>query len=259
MEKIGSFPFGEPLAKVSQTDRQPKKVFVLGVYASAVHTRWVDQNRHAKVRALAVASEPYIFWRGDGVYEILARIQIPASLGNLLPAEATFNGPSGIALDELILHPMGISRKEAWLCDLIPYSCLNPAQKRALEREYLPLMDEYDLPLPTVPELPNRFTDEVRREEILSEFRESNADMLILLGDQPIRWFLEFYDRKWHRLTDFLEEKPYGRLQKMELGGKPINLLPIAHPRQIAKLGRTSQRWYELHQRWIRSDAKDIL
>lgn len=35
------FPFGEELKPVLQQDRTPKKVFVLGVYASAVHARWV--------------------------------------------------------------------------------------------------------------------------------------------------------------------------------------------------------------------------
>ena len=34
------YPFGQELKKVIQQDRTPKKVFVLGVYASAVHARW---------------------------------------------------------------------------------------------------------------------------------------------------------------------------------------------------------------------------
>ena len=58
------FPFGQPLKRVQQTDRTPKKVFVLGVYASAVHARWIDKEGRDKIKALAVASEPCIFWRG---------------------------------------------------------------------------------------------------------------------------------------------------------------------------------------------------
>ena len=58
-----SYPFGEKLTPVTQTDRTPKNVFVLGVYASAVHARWYGPNGKIRVRALAVASEPYIFWR----------------------------------------------------------------------------------------------------------------------------------------------------------------------------------------------------
>ncbi len=65
------FPFGRPLKRLVQADRSPKKVFVLGVYASAVHARWVGPDNRIKVRALAVASEPYIFWRGEGAADII--------------------------------------------------------------------------------------------------------------------------------------------------------------------------------------------
>lgn len=36
MDNKYTFPFSSPLKKVEQTDRIPKKVFVLGVYVSAV-------------------------------------------------------------------------------------------------------------------------------------------------------------------------------------------------------------------------------
>ena|GEM_PF-5112732 len=61
-----AFPFGQPVRCLVQRDRTPKKVFILGVYASAVHARWVDPSGRQLVLALAVASEPYIFWRGGG-------------------------------------------------------------------------------------------------------------------------------------------------------------------------------------------------
>jgi hypothetical protein len=38
------FPFGQPLHRLTQSDRTPKPVFVLGVYASAVHARWLDKD-----------------------------------------------------------------------------------------------------------------------------------------------------------------------------------------------------------------------
>lgn len=41
---VGTYPFGSPLHPVVQTDRGPKKVFVLGVYASAVHARWIGSD-----------------------------------------------------------------------------------------------------------------------------------------------------------------------------------------------------------------------
>ena len=58
------FPFGEYLRPLVQEDRSPKKVFVLGVYASAVHARWT-RGGAVICQALAVASEPRIFWDGD--------------------------------------------------------------------------------------------------------------------------------------------------------------------------------------------------
>ena len=63
------FPFGQELKKVEQKDKEPKSIFVLGVYASAVHARWVDNNGKQKVSALAVASEPEIFWTGKNAEE----------------------------------------------------------------------------------------------------------------------------------------------------------------------------------------------
>ena len=56
VKPIGTYPFGSPLHPVLQTDRTPRKVFVLGVYASAVHARWVSPEGKTLVTALAVAS-----------------------------------------------------------------------------------------------------------------------------------------------------------------------------------------------------------
>jgi hypothetical protein len=46
-----TFPFGQPLRRVEQQDRAPKKVFVLGVYTSAVHARWLDVLGNTTVTA----------------------------------------------------------------------------------------------------------------------------------------------------------------------------------------------------------------
>jgi hypothetical protein len=51
-EELGTFPFGQPVRKVEQMDRSSKKVFVLGVYASAVHAKWIGSDGKEKVRAL---------------------------------------------------------------------------------------------------------------------------------------------------------------------------------------------------------------
>lgn len=83
---------------------------MLGVYASAVHARWIGPDGKNVVKALAVASEPCIFWRGDGAAQIIEQVAIPEKLGRLVSADTQFNGPSGKALDDLFLKPLGVSR-----------------------------------------------------------------------------------------------------------------------------------------------------
>jgi uracil-DNA glycosylase len=258
--KDWQFPFGQIVQLVTQTDRIPKKVFVLGVYASAVHACWKDTNGKTIVKALAVASEPYIFWRGDDADSVIQKITVPPELGELSVAASQFNGPSGIALDNLILEPLGLERKDVWLCDLVPHSCVNSSQKAALERNYLPLVNKYKLPNPTVPPVPTLLTDENRRSEILHELLESKANILILLGDKPIEWFVSFLGVGQKRLSDFGNtDKSYGKLHYALIQENEFALLPLAHPRQVAKLGRSSIVWYERHQNWIKSRAGTIL
>ena len=247
------FPFGQEVHKVEQEERSSKNAFVLGVYASAVHAHWKNSQGKTVVKAMAVASEPYIFWCGENAEEIINGIQIPHQLGKLITAEKRFNGPSGIALDELILKPLGLARADTWLCDLVPYSCMNSSQLKALEREYYPIANKYKLPLPTVQKVPSKLSDSKRRQAILEELEKSGAEVLILLGDKPIQWFLRYYDDRWKRLSDF---QPYGNEHIMKIAGKEYKVLPLAHPRQIAKLGRSTQKWFELHQEW--KDSRKI-
>jgi uracil-DNA glycosylase len=249
------FPFGQPLRTVTQADRSPKKVFVLGVYASAVHARWVGPDGKIVVRALAVASEPMIFWRGEGADEIIGRIQVPAEVGRLAPAEAQLNGPSGRALDDFILKPLGMPRDAAWLCDLVPHSCANGDQQKAIDRSYKPLMAKHQLPVPSVPAVPKQLTDHARRREIMDEIRASRAEVLVLLGDEPIRWLLMHVDSRWRRLSDFGE---YGRLHEVAVNGLSLRVLPLAHPRQVARLGRSSKAWFDAHAEWMSRGAINL-
>ena len=78
------YPFGQVVHPLRQQDRTPKKIFVLGVYASAVHARW-KRNGKTECSALAVASEPRIFWDGniEEAKEIIRKISIPISMALL--------------------------------------------------------------------------------------------------------------------------------------------------------------------------------
>lgn len=257
---IGNFPFGGPVRIVEQTDRGPKRAFVLGVYASAVHARWIDPRGETIVRALAVASEPCIFWRGDDSVALLNIVAIPPTLGKLLPAPRTLNGPSGRSLDEDILGPMGVPRSDAWLADLVPHSCMNPNQQAAIKDHYEPLRVQHGLPVPSVPRVPEILADAARQEALLNELIESKAEILILLGDQPIRWFLNRWDTSLEQLADFgTDARSYGRLHPLSIGNRRIRVLPVAHPRQIRRMGFHSKDWHKFHQEWREEVAPGLL
>ncbi|MBQ3490002.1 MAG: hypothetical protein IJA86_05395 [Clostridia bacterium] len=255
------FPFGEPLHALTQEDRTPKKIFVLGVYASAVHATWKKENKII-CRALAVASEPRIFWDGnpEEAKRIISGISIPAGLGYLEPAGNGLNGPSAKVLDENILKPLGYTRAEAWLCDLLPESRLNSAQTRAIESKYNPLISSYGLNPVTVPPRPSVFCDEKRCLAITEELMAAQADTLVLLGDIPIRQYLKkIADIPYSSLGDYVRLYGYGTPTEITINGKPFKVLPLAHPRQIGALGAHSEKWSQWHKRWEESLGKGEL
>ena len=261
MESQFFFPFGQSLKKVEQNDRSSKEAFVLGVYASAVHARWIDKNGKQKIAALAVASEPEIFWRGENAQEIINGIQIPSELGKLtLPKDKRLNGPSGRALDEKYLKPLNLNRKTTWLCDLLPYSRVNENQKSAIEKHYTQdLIESNGLLKATIPEFDKKeLNSESRREEILLELENSKAEKLILLGDLPIKWFLRFYDKRFSTLSQFGDTiDVYGREREIKINNKTYNVIALCHPRQADRLGNSSKKWGELHDDWIKQKHRN--
>jgi uracil-DNA glycosylase len=246
------YPFGSQLKKVEQQDKSPKKVFVLGVYASAVHAKWIGSDGKVKVNALAVASEPYIFWKGDNAEKIISEIQIPKELGKLIPADKRFNGPSGNALDELFLKPLGYTREDTWLCDLLPYSRINPNQQKAIVNQYNPLIKKLNLPECTIQKFQeSELNKPSRKDEILCELEQSEAETIITLGDLPIKYFLSHYSIH-KKLSDFgASEQEYGKEHSIRINKKSYQVIPLVHPRQAAALGKSSLDWKRLHSAWI--------
>lgn len=250
-----------PIGDVRQKSRGQKSVFVLGVYASAVHARWIGPDGKELIRAVGVATEPEIFWTGEGADEIIAGIQIPAASGHLKPALPGSNGPSGISLNERFLRPLGLSREDVWLSDLLPRSRMNGSQADALARAYLPNVEKFGLPNFLWPTVPNELASSERRAEILGEIEEAQPDVLVTLGDQPLKWFANQLDPRAHkRLSSFgTDNQRYGDLHEIELGGRTMKLLPLVHPRQASALGRSSVAWKALHDWWILNRAPELL
>jgi uracil-DNA glycosylase len=259
MSDIGIFPFGQPIKKVEQKDWTPKRVFVLGVYASAVHARWIGPDGEPRIKAVGVASEPEIFWTGDGAEEIVSAIEIPEGAGKLVAAPKNLNGPSGRALDEHFLEPLGLSREDAWLCDLVPYSCMNPSQGLALKRSYLPAAKGHNLPGFKWGPVPTVLASENRRKQIAGELALARPDVLITLGDLPLKWFARHFGSRAALSTYGEDDSSYGRLHPIELDGRKVGLLPLVHPRQAGRLGRHSAHWAGLHGKWTRNVASGLL
>jgi uracil-DNA glycosylase len=259
VSEIGTFPFGQPIRKVKQRDRTPQKVFVLGVYASAVHAKWIGPDGKQLINAVGVASEPEIFWTGEGADQIVGAIEIPEGAGKLVAAPKNLNGPSGRALDEHFLKPLGLSRDDAWLCDLVPYSCMNDGQADALERSYKPAAQNMGLPSFRWDPLPKVLVSEERRTQIGDEISEARPEILITLGDLPLKWHFGFYGSMDSLGSYGKTQEAYGRLHPIEINGHKLKLLPLVHPRQAAKLGGHSADWTVLHGAWSEDIASSLI
>jgi len=255
VERVGVFPFGQPVLASAQEDRTAKRVFVLSEPASAVYARWFGADGRQRIGAVAVASEPEMIWPGsrDAVRDIVAAITLPAHAGRLEPASMQLNGPSGMALDDQFLDPLGLTRDEAWLCELVPHSCRSEKQSLALQREYDPVRDALGLPAYEWPRLPRELVDPDRRAEIERDLLESGAEVLVTLGEQPLEWFAQHYGAAAELSSYGRTPVEYGILHPLTVAGRKLWLLPLVHPRQVARPGNHPTGWSELHAAWVGS------
>ena len=257
-EPIGTFPFGEPIYRVEQTDESSKKVFVLGVYASAVHAQWRSREGKLITQSVAVASEPEIFWTGERAAEIVGRIEVPTYAGTLVPASSNLNGPTGRSLDEHFLRPLKLHRDDTWLCDLRPHSRMNPGQESLVKERYNPMAKRYGLKEVRWPRASTKMISETRCDEISKQIGKSSASILITLGDEPLRQFASKFGAH-KQLREYGQDiRTYGHFHPITIDGLALKLLPLVHPRQAARLGRHRKDWADLHARWIDKRALEV-
>jgi hypothetical protein len=223
-----------------------KRAFVLGIYSSAVHACWIGPDGARKVSALALSSEPEIFWSGDN-----ASYGIPvtdARLGRLEPASRVHNGPSGRALEHRYLRPLGLDRHEVWLADMVPHTLSNPGQQRAILKHYRPLQGHPDLPestIPPVPSISSEWKKLINLDRIVSELEESGSNTIITIGNLAIKYFLRPVCS-----TDvpLLTLKDYGSTKRAEIHGRTYNILRLAHMR--VTVIRPIPDWQGVHDEW---------
>ena len=120
----------------------------------------------------------------------MSKIEVPYGSGKLLAAASSNNGPSGKSLDRDYLTPLGLTRNDVWLCDLIPHSCMNGRQAAALRKYYQSFVERSILPPVNWPTNFKRLVTNARCKEIGQELEKSNAKVLITLGEDALRTIL---------------------------------------------------------------------
>ena len=79
----------------------------------------------------------------------------------------------------------------------------------------------------------------------------SKAELLVLLGDIPIAQYLKrVTDIPYATLGEYAEMYGYGTKTEAVIRGKTVQVLPLAHPRQIGGLGAHSEKWLRAHREW---------
>ena len=111
------------------------------------------------------------------------------------------------------------------------------------------LIEKYGLNPVTIPTRPTSFCDHKRAEEITAELMESQAELLILLGDIPIAQYLKkVANIPYSTLGEYVDLYSYGNITETVINGKIVKVLPLAHPRQIGALGAHSEKWCQAHR-----------
>ncbi|WP_243338317.1 hypothetical protein [Anaeromyxobacter soli] len=239
------FPFGQPLEVTPPQEARNAKAFVLGVYASAVHARWIGPDGKEACKALAVASEPYSFWDGSDAADIISKIRVPDGMGRLEPAARKFNGPSGETLREKYLAPLGLQLRDCWITDLHDRYYLSPGNAAALKRyETLRCKVRPSMKPALLPERPLKVVPEADRiQRLRDELERSGASLVITLGNEPLPALFGARARK-------LSREAYGEPEELEVFGKRMTVLKLCHPRQGGALGSSSAAWTDAHASW---------
>jgi uracil-DNA glycosylase len=248
-EIVYRFPFGRPLENTPPQKARKAKAFVVGVYASAVHARWIGPDGKEACKALAVSSEPCSFWDGTGADAIIADLQktVPSDMGRLEVPARQFNGPSGGTLLEMYLAPLGLRPAECWITDLHDRYFLSPGNEKAVAR-YEKLRNEVRSAAPpaALPQRPERvIPTKERLTRLRDELGDSGARLVITLGNEPLRPLLGNSARK-------LSLEGYGQPEGVEVFGQRVRVLRLCHPRQAGGLGTSSESWAGAHTAWVK-------
>ena len=81
--------------------------------------------------------------------------------------------------------------------------------------------------------------------------QDRTPKQVFVLGVYAIRQFLNRIAQvNYTSLQEYVNLYGYGNPSKALINGDSINVLPIAHPRQIGALGAHSEKWFQAHLEW---------
>lgn len=266
----GLFPFGRPNA--SRPMRLPRgrpAALVVGVYPSAFHVAWSPPNEfdvrdaHKRNRpliaSLAVDVEPTVFWdgvdpspsdllgrwRGCGLRSRPSRFRRPGH-----------NGPSGSGLLDEILTPLGLDPATLAFTDAVPWFFVKHganSQGEAIANRFTPVADRMGVERGSLPRRPSTralvelASSSARRDSLRAELLSSEADLLLTLGDEARGAVLGIADDT-RGLPQRIVRDGYGQIGTIQLNGKTMEVMPLAHPGFIRQRG--DQRWTDTLEAW---------
>ena len=270
------FPFGQPSTR--RPSRRPSghaSLFVLGVYPSALHVRWVppqwaqDELGVGPVGALAVDDEPTVLWDGADAEARVERWREAvgfrqgdgrAEFGHVAPAG---NGTSGRSVSRRILAPLDATAKDTWFTDVVDrYFAKSGGSRRqqadAIAAEYAPFAIRAKRPKAHLPPRPseNELVDiavERHATRLRRELAEAAAPVIVSLGEEARRVLAALADECGGPPTGRLDARRlvganashYGEPGTVRIAGHSMTWHALVHP------GQRSTSWRALHDDWI--------
>lgn len=109
--------------------------------------------------------------------------------------------------------------------------------------------------------VPPDFLGSHRPEVIQAEIAAAEPEILVTLGDQPLKDLVGPLTGLGSRTLRSFGADPsaYGRLHPITLGGRRMMLLPLVHPRQAGGLGRSTPEWRVAHDNWAEQTAPALI
>ncbi|MCI0696092.1 hypothetical protein L0337_29340 [candidate division KSB1 bacterium] len=254
MDENHTFPFGKPVLQRRLNITEPRQLFILGAYPSALHVFWRPPKPYKPVRAIAIDNEPDFFWDGENeerlIIEWKKSVNFDNSWGDISVA-MELNGSSGKWVRDRVLVPLGFTSQKAWLTDCLDtYRCSQCLAVR-IENTYAPFASRINLTAAKLLRHPNE--DEIVKEALSNSLERLKAELvkakpetIVTLGNAALRVFkelvlpLEDFPRKLSSSIQF-----YGSAIGVRIGDRQVvRWIPLAHP-------AAPQSYQKAHTNWI--------